>query len=1324
MSKKSSGTATATKKRNVANGTNQTIEERYQVMENQEEHILKRPDMYIGSIETIDTKLWIYNEGAAEHEAKFILKEIPYTAGLYKIYDEVAVNAADRVTEDPTCNLIKVWIDQATGQIKVWNNGENGIDVAMHETQQMYVPSVIFGVLMSGTNYNDETERTTGGKNGLGAKLTNVYSTEFLVEVVDAKRGLIFKQRFADNKTVVEDPVVKKTNLKNSYTCITFTPDFSKFGLDGFAVENYALFKKRVYDLAMTTNCIRTTKVYFNDELITTNTFSKYVDLHFPDGSTFEKVIDDKQDRWQVCAVFDSSNEVEHQNISFVNSICTSSGGSHVKDVVDRVVTSLKAFITKKKKKLDVKPAQIKENLIFFVNSVIVNPSFESQSKESLKTDKKKFGSTFEISDAFLKKLQKTGLIQNIIDKAQALLDAKLGKAGGGRAIRDAKLYPAHKAGTKDGWKCTLILTEGDSAKKFAMDGFAVIGREYYGVYPLRGKVLNSTKASDEKLADSLLKGVLSKIVNFIGLKPGIEYTDTKGLRYGKVMILADQDTDGSHIKGLLMNFIQQMWPTLAKLEGFITSFVTPLLVATKGDKSIEFSDEQTYLNWKAANNNGKGWTSKYYKGLGSWLELETQECFRQFANRVITYYWDEEDMQPREPSTSNGRPLEENEDQDLETEIVDNETDLEENGDQTEPKGIPRYIPPVGVDRCANAFWLAFSKEAANPRKDWMNTFDPQLKFLTQRNRVSYYDFIHVDILEFARYVNVRMIPHLMDGFKPGQRMAYFTADKKGLYFAANNVKSSNKDVKVSTFTGSVIESTAYKHGDKSMQDTIVGMGHTFVGSNNLNLLLPIGNFGSRVQGGKDAAAPRYIFTRLNYLCKALFNEDDIPILQPQDDDGTPIEPVYYAPCIPLCLVNGFNGIGDGYSTDGPCYYVRDLIANIKRYLLGESLKKMTPYYRNFTGTITQDEDLVTYIITGAYEILDDSTIHISDLPIGTWTDNYKEFLNNCLDEQKGIKKTKKKDDEDDDDDEEEEEDEEETKPAKGRAKRNTKGQAKISASQQKFLKNKSKKSATARVAKKSFLVSALKDYVEDNTTTRVSFTITFQPGKLQEMLDKGIVEKELKLRTTIKTTNMHLFDHTGRICKFKNVSAILRTYCNEKMRLLGLRKEYLLGKYQYEIDTITWKIKFLEDVQNDIIIIKDNKGYVSKGKLGEQLQKLGYPTMTKYMDPNDKGTEDDDKEGTYGYLTGLSLFGAKEQLIALKEKLANKQQELDKLNLMSLEEIWTEELDKFEAAFDEWERIDKENYQKALLGIDDDKKPAKKTTKPRAKKSAVVEV
>jgi DNA topoisomerase-2 len=1282
-------------------------------MKNQEEHILKRPAIYIGTTETIPTKLWVFNEGAEEGQAQIVLREIPYTAGFYKIYDEVIVNAADRVTEDPTCNTIKVWINSETGEIKVWNNGDNGIDIAMHEEHNMWVPSVIFGKLMSGTNYEDddengnEVERTTGGMNGLGVKLTNIYSTEFTVEVVDANRSLIFTQRFANNKTVVDEPVVKSTKLKNGYTCVTFTPDFAKFKLDGFSLDNYALFKKRIYDLAATTNCIRPTKVYFNDELITTNTFAKYVDLHFPDGASYEKVIDDKQARWQVCVVFDTTDTLEHQNISFVNNICTSSGGTHVNDVVDRVVKELKEAITAKKKKLDVKPSQIKENLIFFINSIISKPDFESQSKECLKLSKSKFKPAFEINDAFIKKLKKTGLIQSIIDNAQAKLDAKLGNVGGGRAIRDAKLYPAHKAGTKEGYKCTLILTEGDSAKKFAMDGFAVIKRDYFGVYPLRGKTLNSTKASDEKLAESLLKGVLSKIVNFVGLKAGVEYEDTKGLRYGKIMILADQDTDGSHIKGLLMNFIQQMWPSLAKTEGFITSFVTPLLVVTKGQKSIEFVDEQAYLNWKAENNGAKGWTSKYYKGLGSWLELETQECFRQFSDRIITYYWDSEE-------TGEARPAIENEEQDLET-----ETDLD-----SEPAvKIPQYIPPPGVDKCANAFWLAFSGEAANPRKEWMNTYDPQMKILTQKRRVSYYDFIHVDILEFARYANVRMIPHLMDGFKPGQRMVYYTADKIGLYHAGDNIKSSNKDSKVSTFTGDVIKNTAYKHGDKSLQDTIVTMGRSFVGSNNLNLLLPIGNFGSRVQGGKDAAAPRYIFTRLNYLCKLLFNDDDVPILVPQDDDGTPIEPAYYAPCVPMCLINGFTGIGNGYSSDGPSYYVKDVIANIKRYLTGEGLKKMTPYYRNFTGSVVQDEDLVTYIITGAYEILDNHTIHISDLPIGTWTDDYKAFLDNCLDEQKGIKKPKKGEEEDDDDDVDEDEDETEVKPKR---KRGGKGQVKISAAQQRRLKNKSKKSATAKVAKKSFLVTALKDYIEDNATTKVSFTLTFQPGKLQEMIDNGTLEKELKLRTTIKTTNMHLFDQDGRICKFKNVSAILRMYCGEKMRLLGLRKEYLLGKYQHEIDMITWKIKFMEDVEADTVIVKDNKGYKSKTEVGAQLQKLGYPTMTKYVEPNAKATAEE-TEGSYSYLLSIGLFGMKEQLIALREKLANKQQELEKLNAMTLEEIWTEELDKFEAAFDEWERIDKENYEKALLGIDANgnagtSNGTKKATRKR--KATVVEV
>ena len=165
----------------------------------------------------------------------------------------------------------------------------------------------------------------------------------------------------------------------------------------------------------------------------------------------------------------------------------------------------------------------------------------------------------------------------------------------------------------------------------------------------------------------------------------------------------------------------------------------------------------------------------------------------------------------------------------------------------------------------------------------------------------------------------------------------------------------------------GYVSEHGAYHHGEASLNGTIVNMAQDFVGSNNINLLSPVGQFGSRLMGGKDAASPRYIFTRLPPLTTILFNKHDTPVLPEQFEDGTKIEPKHFVPIIPMILVNGSEGIGTGWSTSLPSYNPDDIIANIRRKMKDEELHQMTPWYKNFKGTITKVDEC-TYKCKGCY--------------------------------------------------------------------------------------------------------------------------------------------------------------------------------------------------------------------------------------------------------------------------------------------------------------------------------------------------------------------
>merc|ERR1712088_372979 len=236
-------------------------------------------------------------------------------------------------------------------------------------------------------------------------------------------------------------------------------------------------------------------------------------------------------------------------------------------------------------------------------------------------------------------------------------------------------------------------------------------------------------------------------------------------------------------------------------------------------------------------------------------------------------------------------------------------------------------------------------------------------------------------ELVLFSNCDNERSIPSLVDGFKPGQRKVMFTCLKR----------NDKKEVKVAQLAGSVGEMSAYHHGEMSLMGTIIGLAQNFVGSNNINLLQPIGQFGTRLAGGKDSASPRYIFTQMSPLAKFIFNPNDEPLLKHLTDDNQRIEPEWYMPIIPMVLVNGAEGIGTGWSTKVPNYNPREIVKNLKRMIEGKEPKPMSPWFKNFKGEIEQLEEH-KFAISGEISEISETKIEITELPIRTWTQPYKE--------------------------------------------------------------------------------------------------------------------------------------------------------------------------------------------------------------------------------------------------------------------------------------------------------------------------------------------
>lgn len=967
----------------MADSTTKSLEEKYQ-KKTPIEHILTRPDTYVGDIKIQEEVMDIFDDDLQ----RIVKKNIKYVPALYKIFDEIIVNAYDHTKTDPTCDTIKVSIDKENNEISVYNNGK-GIDVEVHPQHKIYVPELIFGELLTSTNYDDTQARTTGGRNGYGAKLTNIFSTKFIVETVDEDRKRKFYQEFTENMGKRTKPKVTDYKQK-AYTQITFHPDLKKFGLSTLTDDIVSLFKKRVYDIAGLGEKL---KVYYNDKKIDTNNFKKYISLYYPD----EDVIYDEQERWKIGVIYKPDNNFEQK--SFVNGICTYKGGNHVDYVLKGIIKKVKEAIAKKNKDLKVKDESIKENLIIFIESTIINPAFSSQTKEELKTKQADFGSTYEMNDKVLMKIVKSGLVEQIIQMAK-LKDQVILKNTDGKKTNNIKGIPkledAEWAGTKKSVQCRLILTEGDSAKGLAMAGRSAVmdGNCKYGVFPLKGKLLNVREATAKQLLEN---EEIINIKKILGLQHNKEYTSTSELRYSSIIVLTDQDVDGYHIKGLIMNFFHYFFPSLIKLN-FIHSLATPIVKASKGKDSKIFYNLTEYENWKEKTDTNS-WHIKYYKGLGTSNRDEAKEYFNDLENKLIKYTWANKSIFTDEEASDS--------EQEPESDSSDDEKDKKNSKKTTPKRKSSKKSKTTSIDDkqqehiCYDAITLAFEKKRADDRKEWLMKYDRNKVLQNDIKEVPIFDFVHRELIHFSNDDINRSIPSVIDGMKPSQRKVQYGTILRKLF-------KKQDEIKVAQLSGFISEKTSYHHGEASLQGTIIGMAQNYVGANNINLLHPSGQFGTRLLGGKDAASPRYIFTYLEEWNRLIFRAEDDPILTYLNDDGASIEPEYYVPIIPMVLVNGATGIGTGFSTTILQYNPLQIIDNLLLMMENKPVKEMYPWFRGFKGKVEKVEN--GFNIKGNYKLdKENSKVIITELPIGTWTTPYKEFLDK-LEEDKIIKGYKDK--------------------------------------------------------------------------------------------------------------------------------------------------------------------------------------------------------------------------------------------------------------------------------------------------------------------------
>jgi len=455
----------------------------------------------------------------------------------------------------------------------------------------------------------------------------------------------------------------------------------------------------------------------------------------------------------------------------------------------------------------------------------------------------------------------------------------------------------------------------------------------------------------------------------------------------------------------------------------------------------------------------------------------------------------------------------------------------------------------------------------------------------------------------------NIRSIPCFVDGLKPSQRKVLYSCFKRNL----------NKEIKVAQLSGYCAEHTSYHHGEASLHATIIGMAQNFVGSNNWPLLVPSGQFGTRLTGGQDAASPRYIFTKLADVSRLLFPEADDNLLDYNHEDGQKIEPIFFCPVIPLVLVNGAQGIGTGWSTFIPPCNIFDVIDFILCEIDGRKERpNIRPHVNGFKGSIVRKEDGTGFVTRGVIKQTSSTSLVISELPVGTWTNNYKLHL---------IK-----------------------------------------------MRN----------------LGKIQSFVENHTTTSVSFTVVLTAIQLKKIMKKGNPETTFRLETSLPSSNMHLFDEKGMIRKFTSAEEIVEAFFPVRLEMYYRRKRNMENVAEFEATLLQNKAKFIEYVTDgkidlvqgrlakaDLVRVLSNQGFMKQSELNALKQRdiVG----ADQVGLSDLGVSVSNSESEFNYLLNMPISSLTTERVAeLKKEAKKKEDDLENIRKASAYDLWKDDLMK----------------------------------------------
>lgn len=1211
------------------------------------QQILERPNIFVGSVQKESSSRPVLCESSLSELDTcpyFETKTVDIVPGFLKIIDEILDNCVDNKQRNlQTMTFLDVEWNEDTGRISFCNNG-CPIPIEIHPVYEKWIPSMIFGELRTSSNYGERPDDKTIGTNGLGAKLANIFSREFKVQI--RQKDQYFEQCFKQNMSEVGEAVIGTFRSSKGdssllrkqpfWTKVSFVPDFPRFAdLTGIPRSATLCMVHRLFEIQNYFSLLggSPVRIFWNGQKLRHYSMLEYCLAHIPcvrracvdPVSVLEKTEMWKKSKnrkkmvlpieifpnesssdseplhaFQLLYVYDPSvgecvffpSTVFSMKQYFVNGVSTHKGGS-LSRFMSQLLLDCKSKSVAQVKTMDLETHEraLREALYqsssWILNVTIENPQFNAQTKEALTT-------ALPLVTERLKKLR-SNLMKLVADdpamdkvvtsyvrlKTKTILSESDGKKT--RYVSVSKASDALHAGTANAC-CALFIVEGDSAKTFIDSGLPGLvdrqsvsskkaknrtkswmsDRNCIGKYCLTGKPPNVDKLSVEKLAK---QKIFKELKELIGLK--VDSQRPNALRYQKIVIVTDADTDGQHIAALLIGFFFKFWPTLCVEHSFLSYFRTYVGQAFLGKKVMgsffsEVEQRQFYNRLTPAQR--KGMFFKHIKGLGN-TSPELAKHF--FAN--------------------------------IEQHIVDLRFDYE---------------------KSSSILNLLFGQKQgdADRRKQWIGEYDPHENLDESKLVVAAEDYIGTRLREYSMHNCYRALPG-MEGVKLSQRQILYCEAKlpKGL-------------IKVAQFGAMVAKDTNYPHGEQNLNNTSLSLMQAC--NNNIPLLKASGQCGTRSKNGKDAASPRYVFTGQEKMYRLIFPRDDDSLWELRSDEGEVKEPLFLFPIFPIDVVNGTEGIGTGWRCEIPRFHPRDvcrmLLSWIDSCTAGTNLQLtehvLVPWYAHYRGQIVRCAEHPDEVHFFGQITETPLGFWITEIPPSVSVSKYEEFLQSLQE-----KRTKEK-----------------------------------------------KKPPAVKLEKDPCKFS-IQDYVNNSSDNIIMIfvrTTDSQKRRIHDLLDQGIPLHDLfKLRKKMKLSNINVI-HEFRVREYSSVEKLLLDFFHWRLYFYEKRKARLVEIQKKELVRFSNLIRYRDLVVNG------------------SFQIMNRPLAEMEKELKDKGFEYLEDSFQYLLKKGASFF-SEDGDRKLQDKFRRISQEYETISSTPASHFWKSDLENFIREWEIWYQKKEKKHQ-----------------------------